>query len=101
MGFAFGAILAYEVARAIADASGQSEGAALLVAVSAEGPSWPGRKGSQHKLDEPGFISMLKKKGGTEFILRDAGLTKMCVRRPARAPCSPLSPSQRSQDFAI
>jgi len=78
VGFAFGAVLAYEVGRAIA-AKSASEGPALLVAVSAEGPSWAGRAGKQHALALPAFIDVLKKKGGTEFILKDAGMTKMYV----------------------
>lgn len=77
IGFAFGAILAYEVSRAIAEASGRVEGPALLVACSCEAPAWAERAGKQHTLDEAAFLAMLKQKGGTGFILKDAGLTKM------------------------
>ena len=48
LGFSFGAVLAYEVGRAL---SNGGEGPALVAAVSSEGPSWEGRKGAQHKLD--------------------------------------------------
>ena len=79
VGFAFGAVLAYELGRAIAEGSGQSEGPALLIACSAEGPSWSDRRGTQHSLGESAFIDLLRRKGGTDFILQDPGLTKMYV----------------------
>ena len=82
VGFAFGSILAYEVGRKIQVDSKNTEGPALLVTVSSEGPSWPGRATSQHKLSDAlgnAFLGMLKKKGGTEFILKDPGMTKMYV----------------------
>ena len=50
IGFSFGAVLAYEVGKALSSGGG-SEGPALVAAVSSEGPSWEGRKGAQHKLD--------------------------------------------------
>ena len=61
VGFAFGAVLAYEVGRAIAAASNGTQGPALVVAVSSEGPSWAGRAGSArtdgplHSKDEATF----------------------------------------------
>ena len=66
---AFGAILAYEVGRKISASVGASEGPALVCVVSAEGPSWEGRKGEQHLLNGAGFEAMLREKGGTEPIL--------------------------------
>ena len=44
VGLSHGALLAFETALAIS-AAAPGEGPALLCAVSAEGPSWPGRKG--------------------------------------------------------
>lgn len=82
VGFAFGSVLAYELGRAIAHASGQTEGPALLIVCSAEGPSWGGRTGKQHSLSEGAFLDLLRTKGGTDFILKDAGLTKMCAPLP-------------------
>lgn len=83
VGFAFGAVLAYEVGKAIATASKGTQGPALVVAVSSEGPSWAGRSGSArsggplHKTDEAAFRAVLTEKGGTDFILKDAGMSKM------------------------
>ena len=78
VGFAFGAILSYEVARGIAKAK-PGEGPALVVPVSCEGPAWSGRASKMHKTSEPEFLDVLRKKGGTDFILKDAGMTKMYV----------------------
>jgi len=78
VGFSFGAVLAWEVALRI-NSLQPSEGPALLCAVSSEGPSWAGRRGTQHTLGEQKFIDMLRRKGGTDFILKDAGMTKMYV----------------------
>lgn len=75
VGFAFGAVLAWEVARAIA-ASRPGQGPALLCAVSAEGPSWP-RAGKLHAASEAEFRRVLTDKGGTDFILKDQGMSKM------------------------
>ena len=54
VGFAFGAVLAWEVARAIS-ATSATEGPALLCAVSSEGPSWKGRGGRLHAESESDF----------------------------------------------
>mmetsp|Transcript_62297 Transcript_62297/g.103590 ORF Transcript_62297/g.103590 Transcript_62297/m.103590 type:complete len:332 (+) Transcript_62297:35-1030(+) len=78
VGFSFGSIIAWEVALAINE-SHAGEGPALVVAASAEGPSWPQRAGTQHALDESQFQAMLRGKGGTDFILKDPGMTKMYV----------------------
>lgn len=84
VGFAFGAVLAYEVGKAIAATSKGTQGPALLVAVSSEGPSWVGRSGSArqggplHMADEVAFRKVLTDKGGTDFILKDSGMSKMC-----------------------
>ena len=78
VGFSFGAVLAWEVAVRINSAQ-RSEGPALLCAVSAEGPSWTGRAGRVHALDDASFIELLRAKGGTDFILKDAGMTKLYV----------------------
>lgn len=62
VGFAFGAVLAYETARLIASKQ-PGEGPALLVAVSAEGPSWPGRAASKlHSASETEFRKVLEQK---------------------------------------
>lgn len=76
VGFSFGAVLAWEVAQAIASSSA-GEGPALLCAVSAEGPQWSGRAGKLHSSSESEFRSVLERKGGTDFILKDAGMSKM------------------------
>ena len=76
VGFSFGAILAYEVAIAIA-AAAPGQGPALLCTVSAEGPSWPKRSGTLHSASEDAFRQVLSDKGGTEFILKDPGMSKM------------------------
>jgi medium-chain acyl-[acyl-carrier-protein] hydrolase len=78
VGFSFGAVLAYELAAEIA-ARDPGEGPALVCAVSAEGPSWPHRLGTQHTLGDEAYIAMLAEKKGTDIILRDAGLTKLYV----------------------
>jgi len=69
-------VLAWEAAIRI-QSKASAEGPALLCAVSAEGPSWSRRGGKQHALNEQGFIDMLRRKGGTDFILKDAGMTNM------------------------
>jgi surfactin synthase thioesterase subunit len=76
VGFSFGAVLAWEVARAIGTAQ-PGEGPALLCAVSAEGPSWAGRAGTLHAATETDFRRVLREKGGTEFILKDEGMSRM------------------------
>ena len=81
VGFSFGAILAYSVAMAISKASAGTQGPQLLVSVSCEGPSWPGRSSSSmteplHALGEEAFRSVLERKGGTDIILKDAGMSK-------------------------
>jgi len=76
VGFSFGAILAWEVAIAIGQA-GAGEGPALVCAVSAEGPSWRGRASTLHTLGAKEFEDELRKKGGTDVILKDPGMTKM------------------------
>ena len=78
VGFSFGAVLAWEVALRI-NGKQPSEGPALLCAVSAEGPSWAGRKATHHTLGEQPFIDFLRRKGGTDIILKDAGMTRMYV----------------------
>merc|ERR1712048_336829 len=75
LGFAFGAIIALEVARVIQSKS-PGDGPMCLVAVSCEGPSWDGRRTGLHKLGAPAFEEMLKEKGGTDFILKDAGMKR-------------------------
>lgn len=75
LGFSFGSILAMEVARRLQ----QLElGPLGVVAVSAEGPTWPRNQGLG-RLNEAQFEKMLKDKGGTEFILQDPGMKKMFV----------------------
>ena len=76
VGYSFGAVLAWEVACAIA-AKAPGEGPALLVAVSAEGPSWSGRAGKLHSSTDAEFKKVLTAKGGTDFILKDPGMSKM------------------------
>ena len=76
VGFSFGAIIAWEVAIAIAAAT-PGQGPAFLCPVSAEGPAWTGRAGKLHASGEPEFKKVLKDKGGTDFILRDEGMSKM------------------------
>ena len=120
VGFAFGAVIAYEVAMAMAYGvapRGQrppgsvlaptppegrrrrSEGPALVMAVSAEGPDWPGRPGMAavaqghgdndaaaaasasaaspppppllHALDDAAFERVLRERGGTEAAILD------------------------------
>jgi medium-chain acyl-[acyl-carrier-protein] hydrolase len=82
VGFAFGSILAWEVARGISSASNGAEGPAVLVVVSAEGPAWAGRGGGGgqqqlHATSDDEFRSVLADKGGTDFILRDEGMSRM------------------------
>ena len=86
VGFAFGAILAYEVARAIQAASGATQGPKVVVSVSCEGPGWTGRAAGSKKeplglsrCSEDAFRAALTTKGGTDFILKDAGMSKMCA----------------------
>ena len=97
VGFAFGAILAFEVGKAIAEASQMQEGPALLVACSCEGPAWSGRAGSQHTLDEAGFIGLLKKKviecHRRQLRLRcycSAAAAPLLLRRCCSAAAAPL-----------
>lgn len=80
-GFSFGAVLAYETAVVLS-----ARGIPLLglVVASAEHPSWPGRTagagpgGAPTKdMDEASFEDMLRRKGGTDFILREEGMKKM------------------------
>lgn len=74
LGFSFGAILAMEVARRL------PELVMGLVAVSAEGPAWPGRQQmGLARMDPKSFEQMLRDKGGTDFILKDEGMKKMFV----------------------
>lgn len=85
LGHAFGAVLAFEVALEIfrysmpCGARNQlpTEGPALLVAVSSEGPTWPGRNGTLGALDDGGFEAALRERGGTEEILADPELTEL------------------------
>ena len=85
VGFSFGAVLAFEVGRAICKAAGENggEGPGLLAAVSSEGISWQSRSStSQHKLDAAEFEQMLRRKGGTEPILANevhAAASRMAV----------------------
>ena len=73
LGFSFGAILAMEVARRLELVTG-------LLAVSAEGPTWPGRQRmGLARMDPTSFEQMLRDKGGTDFILKDEGMKKMCL----------------------
>lgn len=77
LGFSFGAILAMEVARHL---QAVELGPLGVIAVSAEGPTWPGRSAmGLAKLNEARFEQMLKDKGGTDFILNDPGMKKMFV----------------------
>jgi len=77
-GFAFGAIIAMEVAREMQRRL-PGEGPLCLVAVSCEGPSWENRTSTKHKLGVADFESMLRDKGGTDFILNDEGMKKLYV----------------------
>jgi hypothetical protein len=87
VGFAFGAVLAWEVAQAIASVH-ENEGPALLCAVSSEGPGWPKRLGKLHAASDAAFKAALASKGGTEFILRDEGA--LTAPLPGRHPASTL-----------
>lgn len=68
--------LATQVAIAIA-ARTAGEGPALLFAVSSEGPSFEGRAGTLHAAADAEFREALTRKGGTDFILRDEGMSKI------------------------
>jgi surfactin synthase thioesterase subunit len=86
LGFAFGAVLAWEVAIVISGLMTPwgvaGEGPALLCAISAEGPHWRGRglalpaeAPRLHELDDDAFEAMLRRRGGTDpGLLDDAGI---------------------------
>lgn len=77
LGFSFGAILAFECARLL---QASNMGPLCVVAVSAEGPRWPGRSQmGLARMDEAAFERMLRDKGGTDFILNEPGMKKMFV----------------------
>lgn len=77
LGFSFGAILAFEVARLLQE---KRLGPLAVFVVSAEGPSWPDRQQlGLAKLSEADFEKVLREKGGTDFILKDEGMKKMYV----------------------
>eukprot|EP00933_Yihiella_yeosuensis_P060019 TRINITY_DN6197_c0_g1_i1.p1 TRINITY_DN6197_c0_g1~~TRINITY_DN6197_c0_g1_i1.p1 ORF type:complete len:386 (-),score=80.64 TRINITY_DN6197_c0_g1_i1:103-1260(-) len=77
LGFSFGSILAFEVARCLQK---KSIGPLCVAVASAEAPSWDGRaKLGFSKLGEAAFEKMLKDKGGTDFILNDPGMKAMFV----------------------
>ena len=93
VGFAFGAVLAFECALAMAK-PGSTEGPALLCVVSSEGPDWTGRATEQHKLGGAPFEAMLKRKGGTEPILAECALPPPRLsgaRLPSSSPTPPHS----------
>lgn len=79
-GFSFGAALAYETAVLLA-----ARGAPVLglVVASAEHPAWEGRtlgsgSGKPTKdMDDASFEDMLRRKGGTDVILKDESMKKM------------------------
>jgi surfactin synthase thioesterase subunit len=90
LGFAFGAIIAYETAmemERIAVVRGQQNERTrpdcrgmpirtpfLLCAISSEGPGWPGRHTKYHELSDADFIRELRSKGGTEELLAEPDL---------------------------
>jgi len=77
LGFSFGAILAFEVARQL---QSKAMGPMCVAVASAEGPQWEGRgKLGLAKLGEAEFEKVLQEKGGTDFILQDPGMKKMFV----------------------
>ena len=68
LGFSFGAIIAAECASRLP--AGSEAAPKLLVAVSCEGPSFPGRSATKMAaLDGTAFEALLKEKKGTDFIL--------------------------------
>ena len=91
VGFAFGAVLAYETALAMADSApnlpGAGDGPCLLAAVSAEAPSWKGwaapppgalligdneggvvTRTATHKLSDEDFEAALRQRGGPKAV---------------------------------
>jgi surfactin synthase thioesterase subunit len=71
IGFAFGAVVAFEAARAISEAS-PGEGPAFIVPVSSEGPGWEGRNTTHHELGGDEFKAMLKERGGSKHVFENA-----------------------------
>jgi len=79
LGFAFGAIIAFEVACRM-QAECHEDGPVAVFVVSAEAPPWPHRAREQHtRMSNEQFEKMLHDKGGTDFILQDEGMKKMFV----------------------
>ena len=82
VGFAFGAVIAHEVA--VEMERNNERGShqytplpSLLVPVSSEGPQWPTRRTTYHKLSKAAFIEELRRRGGTEEVLAEPELLKM------------------------
>lgn len=75
-GFAFGAVLAYEVALLLEQSQPE-----LICTVSAEGPAWEGRReppgGRLGELDERAFEAALREKRGSTEILDDPELKRL------------------------
>ena len=96
VGFAFGAVLAYEAAvemerlseqggHPAREAAAAPAAPALLVAVSAEGPQWAGRAASSHHtLSEAAFVEELRRRGGTEEVLAEPELLELFFLESSR-----------------
>lgn len=78
LGFSFGAIVAFECARAL---QRDGVGPMCLVVASAEGPQFPGRaQMGLASLSDSAFEQVLAEKGGTDFILKgDPGMKAMLL----------------------
>ena len=78
-GFAFGGILAYETAAALAAEHGVDPYG--LVVASAEHPGWEGRTAAAptEAMGDAAFEALLRRKGGTDVILSNAAMKKMYV----------------------
>jgi archaemetzincin len=84
VGFAFGAIIAYETALEISEHAGPitmrppeephkeaapTDRPLLLTAISSESPRWADRRTSYHRLDDEAFVAELRERGGTTELL--------------------------------